>query len=121
MRAAPDIDADVFRHLAANFQSVADRITLYASSKDKALIASRKFRQNPRAGDSGSSITIVGKVDTIDATAVDTEWLGHSYYGDNRSVLSDIFSLIRTGDPPDKHFGMHSANLNQMTYREFRP
>jgi len=119
--AAPDIDAGVFRQLAENFPRLADRITLYASSKDKALIASRKFHRSPRAGDSGKAITIVSKVDTIDATAVDTGLFGHSYYADNRSILSDIFSLIRTGDPPDKRFGMRAAHLNQMTYWQFRP
>jgi esterase/lipase superfamily enzyme len=119
--AAPDIDTGVFRQLAQSFPTLADRITLYASSKDEALIASRKFHQNPRAGDSGVAITIVPRVDTIDATAVDTGLLGHSYYGDNRSILSDMFSLIRTGDPPDKRFGMHTTHLKQMTYWELRP
>jgi esterase/lipase superfamily enzyme/outer membrane protein OmpA-like peptidoglycan-associated protein len=119
--AAPDIDAGVFRQLAQSFPPLADRITLYASSKDEALRVSRRFHQNPRAGDSGLAITVVPRVDTIDATAVDTGLLGHSYYGDNRSILSDMFSLIRTGDPPEKRFGMQSAHLKQMTYWAFRP
>jgi glutamyl-tRNA reductase len=35
----------------------------------------------------------------IDATAVDTSLLGHSYYGDSRSILADMFDLIRRGSP----------------------
>ena len=119
--AAPDIDAGVFRQLAMKFPSAATRVTLYASSKDEALIASKKFHKNPRAGDTGTVITIVPGVDTIDATAVDTGFLGHSYYGDNRSILTDIYYAIHKDDPPDKRFGMRAAKHHDLTYWLFRP
>jgi esterase/lipase superfamily enzyme len=119
--AAPDIDVGVFKQLAAKFPSAADRVTLYASSKDEALIASKKFHKNPRAGDTRTVITIVPRVDTIDATAVDTGLWGHSYYGDNRSILTDIFYAIREANPPDKRFGMQRAKSYGLTYWVFRP
>jgi esterase/lipase superfamily enzyme len=121
--AAPDIDVDVFKQLALIFPSNAARVTLYASSNDKAIIASRKIHQYARVGDTGS-ITIVPQIDTIDATAVDTSLfvLGHSYFSDNRSVLSDIHNVIQTGDPPDKRFGMRPLpNGVHPTYWAFRP
>ena len=34
-------------------------------------------------------------LDSIDASAVDTSLVGHSYFGDNRSIISDLFNLIR--------------------------
>lgn len=118
--AAPDIDVDVFRQLAAVFPSAAGHVTLYASSRDQALAASKRFHQYARAGDS-QIITIVPRVDTIDATAVDTGLLGHAYYGDNRSILSDIYSVMHTGDPPGKRFGMHPLPMPQPTYWAFQP
>lgn len=119
--AAPDIDAGVFRQLAQSFPTPSTQVTLYASSNDKALIASKKFHDFPRAGDTSTAVTVVQGVDTIDASAVDTEFLGHSYYGDNRSVLSDIFSVIRNGEPPSKRFGMKPNQPMSPTYWIFRP
>ncbi len=50
--AAPDIDADLFKQMAADMQGKAARITLYASSKDDALKASKAAHGELRAGDS---------------------------------------------------------------------
>jgi esterase/lipase superfamily enzyme len=104
--AAPDIDAATFKDLAAAFHEKVERVTLYASSDDLALIASKLVHRYPRAGESGLDLVILNAVDTIDATAVDTSLLGHSYYGDNRSVLADTFDLIRRGSPPHARFGL---------------
>jgi len=106
--------------LADTFPSAAGDVTLYASSKDEAIAASERFHQYPRAGDS-KVITVVPRVDTIDASAVDTGLLGHAYYGDNRSILSDIHSVMRTGDPPNKRFGMYPLPSAQPKYWAFRP
>ena len=90
--AAPDIDGQVFAQLAAVIRSKCDRITLYASSKDLALVASRTLHAFPRAGESGPNMVIFPELlDTVDATAVDTNLLGHSYYGDERSIIADLF------------------------------
>jgi esterase/lipase superfamily enzyme len=118
--AAPDIDAGVFKNLAAVFPKSADHVTLYASSKDKALILSKTFHQERRAGDS-SVLTVVPSIDTIDATSVDTEFVGHSYFGDSRSILYDIFSVIKHYDPPNLRFGMKPNDPQKPTYWLFRP
>src|SRR5260370_15663955 len=119
--AAPDIDAGVFKQLAATFIPVADHVTIYISSRDRALIASRKFHTYPRVGDSGPTVTIVPHVDTIDVSAVDSSFVGHSYLGDNRSILSDISQLISNWAPPDKRLGMVPLLQNNQTYWTFRP
>ncbi|HEV7485186.1 MAG TPA: alpha/beta fold hydrolase [Thermoanaerobaculia bacterium] len=94
--AAPDIDADVFkRDLAPALLRLSSHVTLYASSRDKALNASKRLHQSPRAGEAGKNITIVAGVDTIDVSAVDTSLLGHAYVADNQTVLSDVFCLLR--------------------------
>lgn len=108
--AAPDIDAATFKDLAAEFHEKAERITLYASSNDKALKGSKLIHKYQRAGESGLDLVILNTVDTVDATAVDTSLLGHSYYGDNRSVLADMFDLIRRGTPPHERFGLVAKN-----------
>ena len=71
------------------------------SSGDRALALSKRFHDFPRAGESGENLLTLPGVDTIDATAVDTSFLGHSYFADNRVLLHDMFDLIRYEAPPD--------------------
>ena len=119
--AAPDIDADTFRQFAKRFQKKADRLTLYASSKDKALVASKVVHGGyPRAGDSGEDLVVVEGLDTIDASDVDTSLLGHAYFGDNRSIISDIFYLIRHNLPPNLRSGLKASQLRELPYWCFR-
>jgi esterase/lipase superfamily enzyme len=99
---APDIDADVFADLAKNFYRAGDRVTLYASSRDVALNISNWVNKYPRAGDSGEGMPVAPNVDIIDVSSIDSSLrgFGHSYYGDNCTVLSDIYRLLREGKPP---------------------
>lgn len=109
--AAPDIDKDIFiRDIFPRLSKFPARITLYASSRDKALNASEKFHQSPRAGDAGEGLVILNGLDTVDATNVDTSFIGHSYYAENRSVMSDMFYLIREGLPPEKRFSLEMVS-----------
>jgi esterase/lipase superfamily enzyme len=119
--AAPDIDADIFRQLSAAISSQSGRVTLYASSADLALIASQQFHKYSRAGESGKNIVILRGIDTIDATRVDTGFLGHSYFADNRSILADVFSLFRYDLPAQSRFGLEPEKWNQMSYWSFKP
>lgn len=58
-------------------------------------------------------------VDTVDATSVDTSLLGHSYHAENRSVLSDLFNLIRHGPLPADR-GLDTLNRYGLPYWAFR-
>ncbi len=119
--AAPDVDADVFRQLAAALTGRAERFTLYASSNDLALKASRELRSGlPRAGESGEHLVVVSGVDTIDASAVDTSLLGHSYYGE-RTLLGDLFYLLRERKPPGERYGLAERLRAGDVYWEFVP
>lgn len=98
---APDIDADVFaRDIIPAIRSSAERVTLYASSADRALQASNKMHQYPRAGESGDHLVVVDGLDTIDASLIDTDMLGHSYFAQTRALLMDLYSLMQHGHPP---------------------
>ena len=99
--AAPDIDAEVFeRDIAPAMLKAAQRVTLYASSDDEALVVSKTVHGYPRAGQSGAQLTLVRGLDTIDASGIDTSLLGHSYFANQ--LVEDIFALLRNGLPPDE-------------------
>jgi esterase/lipase superfamily enzyme len=119
--AAPDIDADIFRQLSAAIRSQSGRVTLYASSADLALTASQQFHKYARAGESGKNLMVLPGIDTIDATRVDTGFLGHSYFADNRSILADFFHLFRYDLPAQDRFGLQQKRWNQLSYWVFKP
>lgn len=121
MLTAPDIDEEVMLDLAERFSALAQRVTLYASQNDIALVAAHKYANSRRAGEGGAAILIMPRVDSIEASAVDTNLVGHFYYGDNRSVLSDMFYLLRTDFPPDRRFGMRPYTSERGTYWAFVP
>jgi esterase/lipase superfamily enzyme len=114
--AAPDVDRDIFKQLAAAIGKTADRVTLYASSHDKALAASKKLNEFPRAGEAGKRLLVMKGIDTIDVSAVDTSFLGHSYFGDNTSVISDIQRLLKGGFPPGQRACLSEAFSSNLAY-----
>ena len=116
--AAPDIDAVVFRQQIAPALIRSTHVTLYASSEDQALRASKLFNGDVRAGDSTSPLVLPG-MDTIDASRVVTDFLGHSPFVP--SVLIDLFNLFNRGDPPGRRFGMRSMPAGELTYWIFEP
>jgi esterase/lipase superfamily enzyme len=119
---APDVDADVFRRdLAPRIVKTAERVTLYASSNDKALSYSKTVHGYPRAGDTGEDLVVVRGIDTIDVSAVDTSLfgLGHVYYGSNQTVLADLFDLIRTAKPPEERRWLRAELLGSLRYWVF--
>ncbi|MCB0436412.1 MAG: alpha/beta hydrolase, partial [Mangrovimonas sp.] len=97
--AAPDIDADVFKRDIAPkmIQTIQKPITLYVSSDDLALKASKEVHGYARAGDSGDGLVVINGIETVDATGIDTSFLSHSYFADTSSIIADIFDLIKTG------------------------
>jgi esterase/lipase superfamily enzyme len=88
--AAPDLDADAFRETFAPavIRSAGD-VTMYASATDKALQESAHINGHQRAGDAIGGPIVLPPMETVDATTVDTDFLGHSYVSDSSSVLVD--------------------------------
>ena len=120
--AAPDIDADIFKQrIAPAIVHKARHITLYASSRDLALVASREFNSgDPRAGDAGQDLVVVPGIETIDVSAGDSSLLGHSYYGDSTSVLRDIELLLRNRPAEAREF-LAPVPHDSPSYWRFQP
>jgi len=117
---APDIDADVFRRdLAPQIVRTADRVTLYASSNDEALRVSKQIHGAPRAGDSGALLVVVPGIETIDVSGIDTSLLGHSYYGSNGTVLSDLIGLLKYGMPASQRSWLLPRDYQGLPYWVF--
>jgi esterase/lipase superfamily enzyme len=99
--AAPDVNAKLFKEeILPKMKGKANKITLYASSEDKALQSSRILHNQSRLGESGKYITVADGMDTIDSTGVDPSTLGHAYYSSTQTLLEDIKKLMLKDVPP---------------------
>jgi esterase/lipase superfamily enzyme len=102
--AAPDIDRNVFEQSAPKAKAIVAGMTLYASSADLAMKASRELAGGiPRAGDVPHEGPIVlPNIETIDVTAVGDEFLGvnHDTFAASRNVIDDIAALLHGTSPP---------------------
>ncbi|MEX4004162.1 alpha/beta hydrolase [Paraburkholderia sp. EG285A] len=118
--AAPDIDTDVFVHqIAPSLVAIGAPVTLYASSTDHALRISEAIHGGPRAGDSGDSMVLLRGIETIDVTNVDTDLTGHSYVGDQRTILSDLYYIVRNDTRASGRFGLTRQTRNGSEYWVF--
>lgn len=96
--AAPDIDAAVFKtQIAPRIVNAAERISIYSSSNDLALTASKKIHRYKRLGEGGADLTTFPEwrqIEVLDASAVDESLLGHSYYGNSPTILRDVNGVL---------------------------
>jgi esterase/lipase superfamily enzyme len=99
--AAPDVWASRFKnHFLHTLPRLAARVTLYVSDQDRALKASSGIREGePRAGEVAGGLLEasrgVERFDAINASTLPTDFLGHSYYANSDSMLSDIYCLLK--------------------------
>jgi len=113
--AAPDVTRESFELIAAQITGLRRGMTLYASSSDRALAASRWTRlgESP-AGyvSSDGPVVVPGAADTIDISSLDTSFfsINHSTFADREALLGDIRSLISSGMRPPSTRG-HSFEL----------
>jgi esterase/lipase superfamily enzyme len=119
---APDIDSGVFkREIAPAVLGIGPRVTLYASSNDMALMASRKLHGGyRRLGESEPDVLIMKHMDTVDASNIKTDFMGHSYFADNSTVMSDLFYLIRQGLKPAERFALEPVRSSSGEYWRFK-
>jgi esterase/lipase superfamily enzyme len=99
--AAPDIGADTMDLVAREVRPVARRITVYASDSDDALMLSKYVHGGLRAGGKDKFLLIVPGIDTVDASAVRTDFLGHAYFDSSVNIISDIGKMIATAASPE--------------------
>ena len=118
--AAPDIDRDVFREsLFPYIIKTTDKITLYASSSDKALQLSETLHSGSRIGEGGDEVFVYPGLDTIDATGVDTSLLGHSYFAQKKILVTDLKEVIVKSLPPQKRRSLKEIIREQLAYWRF--
>jgi esterase/lipase superfamily enzyme len=91
---APDIGVDDFIESAPRIKELVERITLYCSYNDNAIIASQTFNGGRRMGGcekvEGVDVVNVGE---IDAPALGIGGLGHGYYA-SRPILGDVSQVL---------------------------
>lgn len=117
MLAAPDINAEIFREqILPGLAKLDVHRTIYASSSDVALRASKVVHDYRRVGETDGGVLTFDGFETIDATAVApiVRAFGHSYVVDSAKVLGDIAdtlylhfnadqrSLPKDGTPPQQ-------------------
>jgi esterase/lipase superfamily enzyme len=106
---AADVYVDVF---APKWRKLLDAgalpATSYTSKRDKALFISDFLHKADRIGFIEGAPYVTDGMDTIDASAVDTSFLGHGYFADERSLLTDLGILIRQGLAPAER-GLRAA------------
>jgi esterase/lipase superfamily enzyme len=91
--AAPDMDAKTFTDIVPEMAKRVDRITLYASSRDKALVVSNVLHgEYQRAGESKPHPVIVSPIESIDVSSVTD---GHSYIADDGQILDDLNNIFK--------------------------
>ncbi len=121
--AAPDIEKKEFM---TNMEShklkrFAERMTLYSSDNDYVLKVSRAFNyfinnnSRIRAGDSSDqNFVLMNGLDTVDTRReIPAQFFGHSFYANNRSLVSDIYLLLTYGTHPDKRILQKALTPNK--------
>lgn len=123
--AAPDVDTDEFvKRYVSSVSACATRATLYASSGDRALLASMKLHGYRRLGLTSSPQPTFAGIDVVDVSPIDTSILGHSYYGSHPLMLQELRELIYSGTGPvDRQWlvtaqGSHSPPLWRFRLQE---
>jgi esterase/lipase superfamily enzyme len=92
---APDVDRAIFeRDIAPKIVQADSRISLYVSSIDIPLMASRSINLYPRLGDAREEPVIIEGIETIDASEAASLISGHTYYREIPEVLADLYYLI---------------------------
>ncbi len=99
--AAPDVWASRFKNrFLRRLPKLASRVTLYVSDHDRALLASSRIRSDePRAGQVAGGLLEasrgVERFDAINASTLESDFLGHGYYANHGSMLGDIYCLLK--------------------------
>jgi esterase/lipase superfamily enzyme len=106
--AAPDMEVELFRDLAAIYPSISERTTMYVSKKDRALRLAKRLQRHNRAGFS-PPVTVVPRIDTVEVSKIDVTLLGHRYYAEAESLLTDMIALLQHNDPPSRRPRLREA------------
>lgn len=113
--AAPDIKLTVMQALQRAMVSRSRRVTLYTSTNDDALILARIVDGIARVGEKIVREAMEPGVDAVDASAVRTDFVGHGYYADSQTMLTDL-RRVPTEASPASAGNLRSAKIFGLPY-----
>jgi hypothetical protein len=61
-------------------------------------------------------VVVVPGVETIDVSGIDLSLLGHSYYGDNESMLRDLYEVVRARLPAARRALLVARRQGELVY-----
>ena len=120
--AAPDISVSTFKESLGKFGKKNQQVTLYASSKDTALLASSSVLRGgaPRLGQGGENLTVLEGMHSLDASRIErnivSDLTAHAYVFVNEIVVRDLQELLMNDKEPDSRSCLRSMKHEQLTY-----
>jgi esterase/lipase superfamily enzyme len=120
--AAADYNEILFRQQMAvlykQFKDSGTHTTIYASSNDFALKASKVVHTYRRLGESSPRLSAFDGLDSIDAslTAPERRAFGHSYVCDSAAVLGDMQEVVLKHESPNAR-GLESMDNSGFSWR----
>jgi esterase/lipase superfamily enzyme len=99
--AAPDVDIGKFSQVAEHYRSVPDKwTTVYTCRKDLAIAASTWLSDAKRLSYEPPVYSDFG-LDTISASLLPLDWLGHGYFAAARPLLADMAAILDRDARPE--------------------
>ncbi|MDB5439597.1 MAG: hypothetical protein JWM33_2024 [Caulobacteraceae bacterium] len=114
--AAPDVGVDDFTAMWPQIRNMGQRYTLYASSRDKALMISSELHDMQRIGDA-HKIVVTDGLQTVETTAASGGLLGHTDFAGN--ALDDFRALMWYSLAPASRCVLQTAQANGQPYWVF--
>jgi esterase/lipase superfamily enzyme len=116
---APDFDAQTFVERLPALVPLTAGITLYASSNDTPLKASRQLHASPRLGEAGEFLTVAEGMQTVDVSPLGRyQVLGHEYFRFHPKAAADLAALLGEGRRAPERPGLRPVHLNGLVYWE---
>lgn len=97
--AAPDVGVDDFDQAWPRVRQAGGRFTLYASSRDKALLFSAQINGMRRVGDANQLVLVDG-LESIDTTAASNGLIGHDDFAG--TALDDFRAVVWLSLAPER-------------------
>ncbi|WP_422003146.1 alpha/beta hydrolase [Roseovarius mucosus] len=113
--AAADVDNKIMPHQCRPAVGNCNRVTSYVSDLDQALTFSGWLHSFPRVGITPPTFVLEG-VDTIVVNDLNLGDFKHGYVSSSRTILSDMFSLLKHGLSPNERHSMEAISDNYGNY-----
>ena len=105
---APDLDSDIFIRDFAKVGELVSAVTVYVSTQDRALRASRQVRSEPRLGEGGMGLSELDGIDVVEVSQRRWTWgSGHLYHLRDEIVAEDLREVL---SGPPRTLGWRTIN-----------